>query len=195
MTRIYLVRHGRTALNAAGALRGRSEVPLDEVGIAEAERLGAVLAGKGAGLVVSSPLRRAIETAQPAALQLGLEIRLDARLADRDYGDWAGVRVDEVVEKFGSVDAAPGVEPRGSVVERAMAALVDASQEADRLGSPAVVVSHDVVNRLLLAAMSDRFADADQTPQVTGCYNELECELADGGAPTWQVLAVNAIPT
>ena len=194
MTRIYLARHGRTALNAAGALRGRSEVPLDEVGTAEAERLGAVLGGKGAGLVVSSPLRRAIETAQPIALQLDLEVRLDARLADRDYGDWAGVRVDEVVKRFGSVDAAPGVEPREAVVDRAMAALVDASREADRVGGAVVVVSHDVVNRLLLAAMSGCFADADRTPQATGCYNELECELADGRGPTWQVLAVNAIP-
>jgi len=194
VTRVYLARHGRTALNAAGTLRGRSEVPLDDVGVAEAERLGAVLGGKGARLVVSSPLRRAVETAQPLALHLGLRIRLDPRLADRDYGQWTGAAVGDVVSRFGSVDAAPGVEPREAVVTRALAALLDACHDAEHAGGPVVVVSHDVVNRLLLAAMSDDFSDADRTPQETGCYNTLGCDVADGAAPIWSVLEVNKLP-
>lgn len=194
MSVVYLARHGRTALNAAGALRGRSEVSLDEVGLAEAERLGSVLGGKGARLVVSSPLARAVQTAQPVALHLGLQVVLDPRLADRDYGDWTGVKVAEVVARFGSVDAAPGVEPREAVAQRAMGALVDACRGAERLGGPAVVVSHDVVNRLLLAAMSGSLGDADRIPQETGCYNTLGCELAEGADPAWAVLEVNSVP-
>jgi hypothetical protein len=59
---IYLARHGRTALNAAGALRGQIDVPLDSVGQRQVSRLGVALAGKKPRLVISSPLLRAVTT-------------------------------------------------------------------------------------------------------------------------------------
>lgn len=58
--RVLLVRHGRTALNAQGRLRGLSDPPLDEVGLAEAARLAAALAPECATVVLCSPLPRAI---------------------------------------------------------------------------------------------------------------------------------------
>ncbi|HMK98168.1 MAG TPA: histidine phosphatase family protein [Acidimicrobiales bacterium] len=51
---MYLLRHGRTAFNAAGMLRGHADVDLDEVGMAEAERLGEVFSAVPLGLVVAS---------------------------------------------------------------------------------------------------------------------------------------------
>ncbi|MBO0747342.1 MAG: histidine phosphatase family protein, partial [Acidimicrobiaceae bacterium] len=57
-SRLYLARHGRTPLNAAGVLRGRLDPPLDEEGRAEAARLGSALGGVGVRLVVASPLQR-----------------------------------------------------------------------------------------------------------------------------------------
>jgi broad specificity phosphatase PhoE len=55
VTRVYLARHGRTALNAEGWLRGLRDPPLDEVGIAEACRLADALAVQSPVAVVSSP--------------------------------------------------------------------------------------------------------------------------------------------
>ena len=62
--RVFLARHGQTALNAQGRLRGLSDPPLDEVGIAEATRLAAALASKHPTAVICSPLQRAVATAQ-----------------------------------------------------------------------------------------------------------------------------------
>jgi probable phosphoglycerate mutase len=62
--RVFLARHGRTALNAEGRLRGLSDPPLDEVGVAEVARLAEALAPKHPTAVICSPLQRAVATAQ-----------------------------------------------------------------------------------------------------------------------------------
>src|SRR4051812_8821680 len=81
---VVLVRHGRTAPNAAGLLLGRTDPPLDELGRAQAatlaEAVGAV------DRVVASPLARAVETAE----HLGLPVELDDRWLEVDYGGYEG---------------------------------------------------------------------------------------------------------
>lgn len=190
-TRVYLARHGRTALNAAGALRGHIDVPLDAVGHHQAFLLGAELAGLGPAVIVSSPLSRAVQTAEPLAQRTGLAIGLDERLADRYYGEWAGVRVDEVVAQWGSLDAAPGVEPVPRVRDRVLAALAAIAEAAK--GTTVVVVSHDAVNRIALASLDHGLGAPDQVPQETGCFNTLDCH-GEAGALRWDVLVVNQIP-
>ena len=113
-----LCRHGRTALNAAGRLRGRLDVPLDEVGLEEAASLARQLTGSGVTRVVSSPLTRAVQTARAMATATGSDLSLDLRLIDRDYGSWAGARASEVADRFGCLDDAPGVEPSREVLAR-----------------------------------------------------------------------------
>src|SRR6266498_2992061 len=71
MTTVFVIRHGRTALNADGALRGRVDVPLDEVGLAEAARLGDLFEPVPLMVVVCSPLLRARQTAAPIANSTG----------------------------------------------------------------------------------------------------------------------------
>ncbi|MEV2225103.1 histidine phosphatase family protein [Nocardia vinacea] len=113
--RAFLARHGRTARNADGRLRGLSNPPLDEVGLAEAHRLATVLTAEKPTAVVPSPLQRAVATGQAIASAAGIEVTVDGRLNDRDYGPWTGHPRSEVEERFGSVDSAPGVEPRAAV--------------------------------------------------------------------------------
>jgi len=84
--RVFLARHGRTALNAEGRLRGLSDPPLDEVGIAEVARLAEALARKHPTAVICSPLQRAVATAQAIGSASGAPVTVDARLNDRDYG-------------------------------------------------------------------------------------------------------------
>ena len=187
VTRIYLVRHGRTALNAAGVLRGRLDPELDAVGLRQASVLGDVLGRHELRLIISSPLRRAVETAQGIAVRAGLEIETDARLIDRDYGSWAGQTREEVIARHGSLDTAPGVEPEAEVLIRAMNALLDVGRRAT--GGAAVVVSHDVVNKALLSALNPHLGTNIDIKQDTGCFNTLDWR--DG---TWSVLSVNNAP-
>ena len=82
---LIVVRHGRTAANAAGLLLGRQDPPLDLLGIEQAGRLAAEVGH--ADRVISSPLRRARETA--AAFDATVEI--DERWAELDYGEFDGL--------------------------------------------------------------------------------------------------------
>jgi broad specificity phosphatase PhoE len=184
---VYLARHGQTPLNESGVLRGRADPPLDEAGREQASRLGAVLAPRNPSLVVASPLRRAVQTAQPVADQAGLTVTTDQSLTDRDYGPWTGAPKESVTDRWGSVDNAPGVEPALVILVRAMTGL---NAIADRCRDGVVVaVSHDAVNRQVLAACCPDLGDPDSIPQDNGCFNTLERR-----AGTWTAVAVNQIP-
>jgi probable phosphoglycerate mutase len=187
VTVVYLIRHGRTGLNAAGLLRGRVDVPLDEVGRAEADRLGALFAGVRLAAVLSSPLRRAMQTAEPVAASSGAPLRQAEAFLDRDYGPWNGRLQAEAERAHGCLDAAPGVEPRPAFQRRVLAGLGTAV--AEQAGRAFAVVAHEAVNRTLLALLDGRLGDPDLLPQRTGCWNRLRHA---GGR--WQVLVMDAVP-
>ncbi|HZD66517.1 MAG TPA: histidine phosphatase family protein, partial [Acidimicrobiales bacterium] len=168
---MFLIRHGRTELNAAGALRGRMDVALDEVGEEEARRLGALFAASGVALVISSPLRRARATAAAVAEAAGLSVLEDQALADRDYGPWNGAAEAEVVERFGSVEAAPGVEAWSDFAARVLGPVEAAATRAG--GRPVALVAHEAVNRAILVGLVPALGAPGDLPQPTGCWNEL----------------------
>jgi broad specificity phosphatase PhoE len=87
---LVLVRHGRTAENARGLLLGRLDPELDDVGREQAALIAKSLAG--AARVISSPLRRAQETAST----LGLPVETDDRWIELDYGEFDGLPVRDV---------------------------------------------------------------------------------------------------
>jgi len=93
---IHLVRHGQTSANRDGLLVGRIDPPLTELGVQQAERLGEALAASGAVRVIASPLARTRETASAIAAHLGLEVELDDRALEMDYGSWDGTPLAEV---------------------------------------------------------------------------------------------------
>ncbi len=150
-TVVYLVRHGQTLLNVSGVLRGLADPALDEAGHRQAARLGAALGPRGLAGVFSSPLLRARQTAQPVGERAGLEVAVDQCLLDRDYGPWTGISGEPVTDRWGSVDQAPGVEPRRVVRDRAVRGLTGIARRHP--GGTVVVVSHDAVNREVLAAI------------------------------------------
>ena len=87
---IYLIRHGQTEQNKAKVLQGRSDQPLNEAGVRQAERARDLFRAKGIRFdrVYSSPLQRAIRTAQIIAPEA--EIHTDDRLLEMDYGPYEG---------------------------------------------------------------------------------------------------------
>lgn len=169
--RLYLVRHARTILNAQGRLRGRLDPLLDEAGRAEARATADMMAKLSPRRIVSSPLQRAVETADAIAGSAGLSVIVDRRLADRDYGPWAGSLEADVIAQYGSIDDAPGVESTAAVVERARSCLDD--QVGYLGGGPVVLVSHDAVNRPLLADLDPEVGRAEELQQATACWNTL----------------------
>ncbi|WP_036284509.1 histidine phosphatase family protein [Microbacterium luticocti] len=180
-TSILLVRHGRTVLNAQDRLRGLADPPLDEVGLAQAAAVADALADRDVAAVHSSPLVRAVATAEVIAARFGLTAQADPRFNDRDYGPWTGHERAAVIAQFGSVGAAPGVEPTDTVLARVLPAL-DAVR---RDGRGVVIVSHDAVIGPLVAALG---SDID-VPIPTGSWSELVWH--DG---RWAVRSVGNMP-
>jgi broad specificity phosphatase PhoE len=184
---VFLVRHGRTPLNAAGVVRGRIDTPLDYVGRHEARLLDCVFDGARLAAVVSSPLTRAVETAAAIAEAARLPVDVEDDLADRDYGRCAGTSQADAESEFGSLEAVPGIEALESFAPRVSGAVARAG---DRAASGAVgVVAHDAVNRHVLASLVPSLGPAPGIPQRTGCWNELQ---RDGDQ--WSAPVVDAVP-
>ena len=164
MIRIILVRHGQTAYNKQDMIRGQADVPLDETGLAQAGATAARIAAewKPAALY-ASPLRRAVQTAQPIADRLGLEVRTVADLTDMDFGQWQGLRYTEVRQRWPEMSHAwstaphtvtfPNGESLARVRQRGISAVHRIiAQHPDR---DVVIIGHTVLNRVLLCAMLD----------------------------------------
>ena len=145
---IIIVRHGRTEFNAAGRLQGRTDNPLDEVGLAQAEAVATYLAPEllSDTLIVCSPLLRARQTATAIAEGVGASLEIDERWIELDYGAFEGLRQSEVPSnvwlewRSDSNFAAPQGESLNQVQQRVADACVELAQRLD--GRTAVVVSH-----------------------------------------------------
>jgi broad specificity phosphatase PhoE len=137
---IIVVRHGRTDANASGLLLGRLDPPLDPEGVRQAACLRSVL--PDAARVVSSPLRRARQTADA----LGLPVTVDERWIELDYGTLDGTPlVDVAPEVWSTWRSDPTWAPEGgesltTLGQRVRAACMDLSDEAAT--RDVVVVTH-----------------------------------------------------
>ena len=149
MTRLVVVRHGRTGYNAGHVIQGQLDVELDDVGRAQAAAVAPRLAELAPAAIVASDLRRAADTAAPVAALSGLQVRLDKRLRERDFGQWQGLRGIEIAERYPAeyarwqagheVDGC-GVEELGDLAQRASEAFRDASALAP--GATVLVFCH-----------------------------------------------------
>jgi broad specificity phosphatase PhoE/ribonuclease HI len=99
-TTTLLLRHGQTVLSVEKRFSGSGDQPLTEVGRAQAAAAAVRLASSGAVAVVSSPLRRALETAALVGEALGVELSYDDGFRETDFGDWEGYTFAEVREKW-----------------------------------------------------------------------------------------------
>lgn len=169
MTRIILVRHGQTAWNVGASsdegerFRGRIDLPLNERGRAQAQALAGRLADEPVAAIYSSPLQRAIETAEPTARRLGLTVQPLEGIVDINYGHWQERPHSEVARLYPALYRQwlqephkvrpPGGESLDEVRERAMAALHQVI--ARHQDQTILVAAHQVVNKVLVCAMLD----------------------------------------
>jgi broad specificity phosphatase PhoE len=161
LSRIILARHGRTAWHAEGRYAGTTDVPLDEVGVQQAERVAERLKDEKIEMVFSSPLSRCLAVAEMVADLHGLEVMVDDRLRELDLGRWDGEMLDEIVKRDGEIlkrwtrdptsVTIPGGESLLDAQRRSMDWLGDASaRHADGL---LFASSHGGPIRAILAAV------------------------------------------
>ena len=161
MPEIILVRHGETDFNASETFRGRADVPLNETGLRQAQLLGKYLSSEKIDVVYSSPLQRALKTAEAIAAPHKLKVNIVANLNDIDCGQWQGLTLKEVKDSYGDVYQdwldtpeqvkIPGGESLEDVRKRALPFVQDAVLRCGE--GKIVLVSHRAVNKVLICAL------------------------------------------
>ena len=135
---LYIIRHGKTEMNAKMLMQGRSDHPLNEAGIAQAEEAAERFAEMGVRIdkVYTSPLVRALQTAKKIAPDA--ELTVDERLIEMDYGPYEGMDLmnpaPEVIDffmDFVNVPAPEGMEPLPAIVKRLGNFLEEIAKEAE----------------------------------------------------------------
>ncbi|MDO8472915.1 MAG: histidine phosphatase family protein [Dehalococcoidia bacterium] len=95
LTRILLTRHGQTEWNRVERFRGRADINLNETGLRQARATAERMSELRPVAIYSSPLKRALLTAQAIADALGLSVIAAPDLIDVDYGTWQGLTIEE----------------------------------------------------------------------------------------------------
>jgi alpha-ribazole phosphatase len=137
LSKVILVRHGRTAWHAEGRYAGTADVPLDELGLQQAQRAADHLKDTKIDVIFSSPLSRCLELANRVAAFHDMEVVVDDRLREIDLGRWDGETYKEIFEKDGEMlkewtrdptsMTIPGGESLQQVQDRAMEWLTEVS--------------------------------------------------------------------
>ncbi len=210
--RVIFWRHGRTAWNAARRFQGQTDIPLDEVGLSQASRAAALLAGKllrnghaPSVQIVSSDLGRAYATAQELAALMGRDVVVDQRLRETFGGEWEGKTFDEIIADSPEEIALwqrdePGVragggETRVEVAGRMVAAILE-SVETLPDGGTLIVTTHGGATRVALAKLLGLPEELWRTMSgLSNCHwSVVEASQPGGdrkGAGNWRLLEHN----
>ena len=185
---LYVIRHGQTQQNRAHALQGRSDQPLNEAGVAQARAAGEWLDQHGIRFshVFSSPLQRAVQTAQIVAP--GARIVIDERLIEMDYGPYEGADLrnpaPEIIEFFSDFvhnPAPEGMEQLDSVVRRTGVFV----QEVASLDGNILVSTHAIAMKGILEYLTPASQGSYWSKYVGNCA-VYAAEACDG---SWGVPA------
>jgi broad specificity phosphatase PhoE len=149
-TELILVRHGETEWNSGHRVQGHTDVPLSERGRAQAARLAPRLAREPIRAFYASDLSRAIDTAEPTALRMGLSTVCSAAFREAHYGSWEGLNVTEIAARFPAeyerwrLDSARHRPPDGESLEELQSRVMTALAELlERHGGETLcVVAH-----------------------------------------------------
>jgi probable phosphoglycerate mutase len=154
-TIVVLARHGRTDYHDGNRYAGSTDLPLDEVGRLQAERLKEWAEDFAPDALWSSPMLRARQTVAPTAEALGLEPVLDDRLREVDFGSAEGRRLSQLppdVAKAFELDPVGAHFPDGEDPAAAADRVLEAFQQigSQHQGRKVLVVAHNTLIRLLV---------------------------------------------
>ena len=206
MRRLVLLRHGRTGWNDSGRAQGHADVPLDDVGLAQAKEVAPVLAALRPVSIWSSDLSRAAQTAGAVAAECALEVVLDPRLREFDIGpnrtgltsqEYAAAHPQEHAALLaGDIDAIPGRETRDDVLQRYLPALTAYAASLGE-GETGIVVSHGAALRVVVPAFLGWGGDPGESLGVLENCGWVVLEHAastwTGGVEQWRLVAWNRV--
>jgi probable phosphoglycerate mutase len=182
-TTTVLLRHGDTELSPEHRFSGMRDLPLSPNGARQAKAAACRLAaGARIDAVVSSPLRRAVATAAIAASELGLAADIDDDLRETDFGDWDGLTLAEIQERWPGVAAAwrcdPKQAPPGGESFADTARRVNRACDRllrDHRGRTVLVVSHVTPIKILLCrALGVPLGTLYRLYLGSACINEIQ---------------------
>ncbi len=154
---VCLVRHGETSWNKARLVQGLTDNPLNDAGRRQAERVGAYLKthDREWDLIVTSPLKRARETAEIIARAIGYDkpLLVDGNFRERSFGALEGRILDDETYRVIFAEEAPGLEKLRDLRERAITALLALEGKADKV----LICAHAQVIKGIITAIDPEF--------------------------------------
>jgi len=172
-TKIYLIRHGETEDADSGRYKGHLDVPLSENGIKQIKKLARYISGEagkrgsvevdhsGLSAIYCSDLIRAVKSADIIAEQFDLKPIILAGLRERNFGEWEGMKFNEIEEKWPDAFSAWASNPlkfspmdgesTSEVRERVMPAFNEITDQ--HKGQNIAIVSHGGVIRIILCEL------------------------------------------
>lgn len=156
-TRVYLIRHGITDWHRERRVLGQRDMALNAEGMEQANQAAEGLGGLNIAEVISSPLVRALQTAELVGAKFGIEVARDPRLIDFRVGKWEGMVYDDIeaspeYQRFLAnplSERIPGGENLEEVKTRAVAAIEQALED-NPSGDAIAVITHAGIIRVLL---------------------------------------------
>jgi probable phosphoglycerate mutase len=149
-TPFWFLRHGETDWNAQGLSQGRTDIPLNQVGVMQAERAARTLRTARIATIVASPLVRARRTAEIVAAPLDLPVALDPDLAEVNFGEREGQPMGDWYDDWIEGRYTPaGAESFNALLDRAVRAVNRALIQP----APVLVVAHGALFRALRLAL------------------------------------------
>jgi len=201
--RLLLIRHAESQGNFEHRLQGRREYPLTAVGTQQAEALASRLAPEPLTTIYSSPIGRALQTAEIIAARAGLSITIEPGIQEYDFGEavsgltWDEIRLcnPEIIEAFRKDDSQfpryPGEEGRAGFQERVRTAYREITARHNGDGSVAVVTHAGPITVLVLDALSLPYSRP--IPFVLDNASITTIEINNDAAPHLPPMAVTGI--
>lgn len=188
-TTLLLLRHGEVLEEDRRGLYGQLDVRLSPVGHEQSERTGAALAAHPITAVYSSDLARARILGEHIAQRRGVELRIDARLRERHFGEWQGLLLDEIAVRYADLYAAwqadrihtraPGAENFPDLRARILPAIQEIAER--HAGETIAIAVHSGTTRMVLAeAMGVPLERIFSFAQDYCCLNVVEWRAAGG---------------
>lgn len=172
----WFIRHGQTDYNAAGLMQGVLDVDLNEVGRTQAHLAAPLLAGKGIGSMICSPMRRAKQTAEIVNELLQVPVTYEAELREASFGEKEGLSPQPWFPDWVAGNYTPeNAESFADVMKRVQVALW---RVLPGRKEPALIVAHGGILRAVRALMEL------PTEALTGNATPLYCEPTVKG---WQI--------
>ncbi|MDW7616858.1 histidine phosphatase family protein [Peribacillus sp. SIMBA_075] len=170
MTTICLVRHGQTDWNALGKLQGQTDIPLNELGKIQARQCGEFLSEEDWDVIISSPLKRARETAEIISNYIEVPVIEKIAFIEKNFGVAEGMTAAERKAAF-TDKLYPGQENQDSLRNRLMNGLQEIQKEYP--DKKVILVAHGAVIHFILRLMSNESIVSKEMRLFNACLSTI----------------------